>query len=157
MHCKVDTKKSYLVRWVRVSEGHTISWSLQPQKKSINFGVFKHPVVNGAPPSLPTTPALEQQISDPSSTLDGPSRDRSNTRLTRRRSSATASMEASTAREKLERLGMKQVYWAGKCESDQATMGRYDVPAGEGGMYGCLLYTSPSPRDGLLSRMPSSA
>ena len=26
-----------------------------------------------------------------------------------------------------------------------------------GGMYPCLLYTSPSPRDGLLSRMPSSA
>ena len=25
------------------------------------------------------------------------------------------------------------------------------------GMTGCLLYTSPSPRDGLLSRMPSSA
>ena len=31
---------------------------------------------------------------------------------------------------------------------------------GEGSMempYTCLLYTSPSPRDGLLSRMPSSA
>ena len=27
----------------------------------------------------------------------------------------------------------------------------------EGGYYTCLLYTSPSPRDGLLSRMPSSA
>ena len=26
-----------------------------------------------------------------------------------------------------------------------------------GAAYGCLLYTSPSPRDGLLSRMPSSA
>ena len=24
-------------------------------------------------------------------------------------------------------------------------------------IYSCLLYTSPSPRDGLLSRMPSSA
>ena len=24
-------------------------------------------------------------------------------------------------------------------------------------LYDCLLYTSPSPRDGLLSRMPSSA
>ena len=24
-------------------------------------------------------------------------------------------------------------------------------------LYNCLLYTSPSPRDGLLSRMPSSA
>ena len=27
----------------------------------------------------------------------------------------------------------------------------------EGDDYTCLLYTSPSPRDGLLSRMPSSA
>ena len=27
----------------------------------------------------------------------------------------------------------------------------------EGGQMPCLLYTSPSPRDGLLSRMPSSA
>ena len=27
----------------------------------------------------------------------------------------------------------------------------------EGEYSGCLLYTSPSPRDGLLSRMPSSA
>ena len=29
--------------------------------------------------------------------------------------------------------------------------------AAPGGVIGCLLYTSPSPRDGLLSRMPSSA
>ena len=28
---------------------------------------------------------------------------------------------------------------------------------GAAGMGACLLYTSPSPRDGLLSRMPSSA
>ena len=27
----------------------------------------------------------------------------------------------------------------------------------KGSPYSCLLYTSPSPRDGLLSRMPSSA
>ena len=27
----------------------------------------------------------------------------------------------------------------------------------QGSLYPCLLYTSPSPRDGLLSRMPSSA
>ena len=27
----------------------------------------------------------------------------------------------------------------------------------DGRQYSCLLYTSPSPRDGLLSRMPSSA
>ena len=37
----------------------------------------------------------------------------------------------------------------------------YTLTADPGGMagtvLGCLLYTSPSPRDGLLSRMPSSA
>ena len=33
-----------------------------------------------------------------------------------------------------------------------------ETPAGFSEIYGtCLLYTSPSPRDGLLSRMPSSA
>ena len=32
-----------------------------------------------------------------------------------------------------------------------------NLPAGSTLSYGCLLYTSPSPRDGLLSRMPSSA
>ena len=31
------------------------------------------------------------------------------------------------------------------------------APDGETGLKVCLLYTSPSPRDGLLSRMPSSA
>ena len=31
------------------------------------------------------------------------------------------------------------------------------LTAGTSGLQDCLLYTSPSPRDGLLSRMPSSA
>ena len=44
----------------------------------------------------------------------------------------------------------------GFTDADKAllrTEGRIEEPA----PYGCLLYTSPSPRDGLLSRMPSSA
>ena len=44
---------------------------------------------------------------------------------------------------------------------DRALLDRMDRIAelyrGEMLFYGCLLYTSPSPRDGLLSRMPSSA
>ena len=36
----------------------------------------------------------------------------------------------------------------GDDDEDDATIAQLD---------GCLLYTSPSPRDGLLSRMPSSA
>ena len=35
--------------------------------------------------------------------------------------------------------------------------GDQTVPSGPAGYKICLLYTSPSPRDGLLSRMPSSA
>jgi hypothetical protein len=27
--------QSYIVRWVKVDEGHTISWSIQPHKKSM--------------------------------------------------------------------------------------------------------------------------
>ena len=36
-------------------------------------------------------------------------------------------------------------------------LGTYINLDGAGDTNGCLLYTSPSPRDGLLSRMPSSA
>ena len=41
-----------------------------------------------------------------------------------------------------------------------ASIGIYGIVLGgwsSGSTYSCLLYTSPSPRDGLLSRMPSSA
>ena len=41
--------------------------------------------------------------------------------------------------------------------SSPATLA-YNSPGAQGfGVKSCLLYTSPSPRDGLLSRMPSSA
>ena len=44
---------------------------------------------------------------------------------------------------------------------DQYAADRYDGAIANTataiGIHGCLLYTSPSPRDGLLSRMPSSA
>ena len=43
----------------------------------------------------------------------------------------------------------------------ECLVGERQVAGGAGGVEddcrGCLLYTSPSPRDGLLSRMPSSA
>lgn len=40
--------------------------------------------------------------------------------------------------EKLSAIGLKQVHWHGKCEADQVSMGSYDVPNGEGGMYGLV-------------------
>ena len=41
---------------------------------------------------------------------------------------------------------------------DKILIPRQEKPLADvAGSYTCLLYTSPSPRDGLLSRMPSSA
>ena len=40
---------------------------------------------------------------------------------------------------------------------NEARLKMAEVPVGAQLIYNCLLYTSPSPRDGLLSRMPSSA
>ena len=41
--------------------------------------------------------------------------------------------------------------------ADYAEAEGIDLTADVDALLGCLLYTSPSPRDGLLSRMPSSA
>ena len=46
---------------------------------------------------------------------------------------------------------------AGRELGERAGAGARDGEVGGGIGRGCLLYTSPSPRDGLLSRMPSSA
>lgn len=34
-HAFFYSRQSYIVRWVKVDEGHTISWSVQPHKKSM--------------------------------------------------------------------------------------------------------------------------
>ena len=45
----------------------------------------------------------------------------------------------------------------GGCDWDRAQTANSLIPYIIEEEYDCLLYTSPSPRDGLLSRMPSSA
>ncbi|CAI6314817.1 unnamed protein product [Periconia digitata] len=126
--------KSYLVRWVNVAAGHTISWSIQPHKKSINFGVFKHPSAasnsiashstSSATLDAPGTPALEV----PTSTGRG-----------RGLSNSTSRNDRTFVLEKLSAIGLKQVHWVGKCEAEKVSMGTYDVPEGEGGMYGLVI------------------
>ncbi|CAE7178871.1 hypothetical protein PTNB73_03434 [Pyrenophora teres f. teres] len=122
--------KSYLVRWVNVSSGHTISWSVQPHKKSINFGIFKHPGnATGATPQLPSSASFEAGPGTPGS-LEPP--------VTRGRGASTSRNDRTVVLEKLSAIGLKQVHWHGKCEADLVSMGTYDVPAGEGGMYGLV-------------------
>ncbi|MCJ1400842.1 hypothetical protein MMC11_004050 [Xylographa trunciseda] len=115
--------KSYLVRWVNVKGGHTISWSIQPHKKPINFGIFKHPGSGAAPtPRLPSTtydapPTPGLQPVD--TTLETPQ-------------PQAASLAVI---EKLKGIGLKLIDWHGTCEANQVTSGEYNVPDSEGGMY----------------------
>lgn len=103
---------------------HSISWSVQPQKKSINFGIFKHPgMKDGLTAILPTTETTETPI--PLSDTDDVS-----DKVLRTRSSSTINVE-----ERLEGLGLKKVSWRGRCAGDKVAMGQFDVQEGQGGAY----------------------
>ncbi|KAK5043452.1 Oxysterol-binding protein 3, partial [Cryomyces antarcticus] len=105
-----------------------------PHKKSINFGIFKHPgTLNGVTPNLPSTATFEPPPT-PGLLIEA------NTGGTksRRGSTATSRNDTTTVVEKLKSLGLKPVAWTGKCEADKVSMGRYEVPEGEGGMYGLV-------------------
>ncbi|KAL8742945.1 MAG: hypothetical protein Q9190_004650 [Brigantiaea leucoxantha] len=118
-----DFCKSYLVRWVDVRAEHTISWSIQPHKKSINFGIFKHPGSGNAP-----TPKLPSSIYEPPPTPSFASNDVHH-------DSAAAKNSSSTATEKLTSMGLKPISWYGTYEPNRVSTGKYDVPLNEGGMY----------------------
>ena len=102
---------------------YTISWSIRPDKKSINFGIFKHPGNGKAPtPNLPSstfkpppTPGLRPE--------DVP------------QESHSSKNTSSTATEKLKSIGLKPVSWYGACEANRVSTGTYDVPNNEGAMY----------------------
>ena len=117
--------QSYLVRWVNVKAGHTISWSIQPHghKKAINFGIFKHPGSENAP-----TPRVPSSTFEPPPTPGVRPADASH----EDRSSKSAS---SSATEKLKSIGLKPISWYGTCEPGRVSMGTYDVPPDQGGMY----------------------
>ncbi|KAK2757901.1 hypothetical protein FQN54_004307 [Arachnomyces sp. PD_36] len=109
--------KSYLVRWVNVRSEHTISWSIQPHKKSLNFGIFKHPghTVGSVTPS------------DSNSVHSGEPKDARN---------ASSSLNVT---EKLKGIGLKPISWIGKCEADKISQGTYAVAQGEGGNYALVI------------------
>ena len=102
---------------------YTISWSIRPEKKSINFGIFKHPGAGLAPTpnlqsstfELPPTPGLRPE--------DIP------------QESQSSRSTSSTAIEKLKSSGLKLVSWYGTCDANKVSSGTYGVPKDEGGTY----------------------
>ncbi|OTA70495.1 hypothetical protein K449DRAFT_342327 [Hypoxylon sp. EC38] len=117
--------KSYIVRWVKVDEGETISWSVQPHKKSINFGIVKHPG-SGATNITPTVDGINASLEH----VDGSGQQGKGGRFGKK--------DASTAQEQLASKGFIPIKWYGKCEADKVSMGTYDVPKGQGGMFGLI-------------------
>ncbi|RMD40995.1 hypothetical protein DV735_g4123, partial [Chaetothyriales sp. CBS 134920] len=103
--------QSYLVRWVNAKAEHTICWTIQPHKKSLNLGLFKHP--GHAPGQQPATgSAAAAAEDDPKPDPNAPS-----------------------IVEKLRSTGLRQVLWIGRIEADKISQGRYDVPPNESGNY----------------------
>jgi hypothetical protein len=117
-HLEVHSK-SYIVRWVKVEDGSTLSWSVQPHKKSINFGIVKHPG-SGATNLLSTGGDLES------------------TQGTSDQKSSRFSKKATTAQDLLASKGFIAIKWCGKCEADKVSMGTHDVLSGQAGMYGLV-------------------
>ncbi|CAK7264652.1 Oxysterol-binding protein 3 [Sporothrix epigloea] len=120
-HLEIHSK-SYIVRWVKVDEGHTISWSVQPHKKSINLGIVKHPGTGGT--NLTT---LESDVDD----SQGDACYDAKPGLFNKK-------DAGTAPDQLRKKGFKLVDWHGKCDADKVSIGTYDVLAGNGGMFGLV-------------------
>ncbi|PLB51709.1 oxysterol binding protein [Aspergillus steynii IBT 23096] len=112
--------KSYFVRWVNVKPGHTISWSIQPHKKSLNFGIFKHPG-HSAVLSSNGLSAGDSHSTDSTENLPSTGSSRSNS--------------SASILDRLAGFGLKQIRWLGKCEAEKIVKGTYDVPANEGGNY----------------------
>jgi len=115
--------KDYLVRYVNVKAEHTISWSIRPEKKSINFGIFRHPGsglvqtpnLSSATFESPPTPGLhpEDIAQEPNSSRNA----------------------SSTAVERLKSTGLKLILWYGTCEANKVSSGTYDVLKDAGGNY----------------------
>ncbi|KAK4104194.1 putative oxysterol binding protein [Parathielavia hyrcaniae] len=114
--------KAYIVRWVKVDVGHTISWSVQPHKKSINFAIVKHPGTGGTNFSSQSdeVDSIEQHTDGTAESKPG----------------LFAKRDVSTAQDQLAKKGFIPIKWHGKCEADKVSVGTYDVT--EGGMFGLV-------------------
>ncbi|KAM5369606.1 hypothetical protein ACJZ2D_008965 [Fusarium nematophilum] len=116
--------RSYIVRWVKVDEGSTLSWSVQPHKKSINFGLVKHPG-SGATTLV-------------SSTDDNFDAGAEETRGVSDAKTSRFSKKDVTAQDLLKNKGFIPIKWIGKCEADKVSIGTFEVHHGQSGMYGLV-------------------
>ncbi|KAF7544410.1 hypothetical protein G7Z17_g9968 [Cylindrodendrum hubeiense] len=120
----IEQLESYVLRWVKVDDGNTLSWSVQPHKKSINFGIVKHPGSGATTLAASTGDSLDAGTDETRGTSEG--------------KSSRFSKKEVTAQDLLKSKGFIPIKWAGKCEADKVSIGTYEVLQGQSGMYGLV-------------------
>ncbi|KAI5805800.1 Oxysterol-binding protein-domain-containing protein [Geopyxis carbonaria] len=117
--------KSYLIRWVECPADYTIHWSVKPHKKSLNFGLFRHP---GSRDSQ-TVQSLQ-----PPQTARSEESSVSTIKDFKRPTNNRQKSNEGDAIDRLHAAGLLDVYWHGKCEAEKVTTGFYQIK-GQGGMF----------------------
>ncbi|CCX15440.1 Similar to Oxysterol-binding protein homolog C23H4.01c; acc. no. O13944 [Pyronema omphalodes CBS 100304] len=119
--------RSYIIRWVDCAPGNTIQWSVKPHKKSLNFGIFRHPgnsASSGASIRPPNTARSEESTT---STIR-------EQQLQQRATPTTTRYNTGDCIDKIHAAGLLDIYWHGKCEAEKVTSGTYQVKT-QGGMF----------------------
>jgi hypothetical protein len=93
-------------------------------KSSRNFGIVKHPGNGATGLSSTTGEDFHNNASQTQGVAEG-------------KASRFAKKDV-TAQELLSSKGFISIKWFGKCEADKVSMGAYDVPPGQTGMYGLV-------------------
>ncbi|EEY14436.1 oxysterol-binding protein [Verticillium alfalfae VaMs.102] len=140
--------KSYIVRWLKVEDGQSIAWTVQPHKKSMylffppspfcfhtvadklplphsNFGIVKHPGTG----ATNIVPSQSDDPATPSGVTSG---------VNDAKPARFAKKDTITAQDQLASKGFIPIEWQGRCEAETQTTGTHDVLKGQAGMYGLV-------------------
>ncbi|KAK7206802.1 Oxysterol-binding protein-domain-containing protein [Myxozyma melibiosi] len=125
--------KDFVVKWISVPDNGSVRWQIRPNKKSINFGIFRR--LPGASDS--TTALAPNAGSNPAAAAAAAGRTRSSSSVTVISPTGTThgTAPAGTLHERLRNSGLTPVYWHGKCHAHSILKGSYHVPKNSGGMF----------------------
>ncbi|KAK9364696.1 Oxysterol-binding protein-domain-containing protein [Lipomyces kononenkoae] len=120
--------KAFLIKWVLVPDSCSIQWQLKPNKKSINFGIFRRsPGLKDKEPrsSQSDSAQIDRLRSSSVVTITSPAPG----------GTSPTSFSGASLDERLVQSGLQPVYWLGKCHANATLKGSYIVASGSGGMF----------------------
>ncbi|KAK9319135.1 Oxysterol-binding protein-domain-containing protein [Lipomyces orientalis] len=125
--------KAFLIKWILVPDNCSIQWQLKPNKKSINFGIFRRPA--GAKHTESRSPLVQSAQSGRSRSSSVATVVQLSPMTGAGGTTSSTSVSAASFDEKLVQSGLHPVYWLGKCHANVILKGSYIVASGSGGMF----------------------